>query len=149
MKSFAAPRFRPLLLAAAAVACLAAAAATVRADIQQPPGAEHGPTRKLGRAISNLFLGFTEVPVTVAQVNDDEGNAAAAAYGVIRGVGRGFARTGVGFYELLFFPFPLTKSTYRPVLRPEVPWIHSGYQEFPPELGWESRYGYPRQTGSN
>ncbi len=123
--------------------------AAVRADIQAPPGAEHGPTRKLGRAVGNLFLGFTEVPVTIAQVNDDEGNAAAASYGVIRGFGRGFARTGVGFYEFLLWPFPLHKGTYRPTLRPEVPWILSGYQEFPPELGWESRYGYPRATGSN
>ena len=127
--------------------CIAAVAA--RADIQAPPGAEQGPTRKLGRAVSNLFLGFTEVPVAIAQVNDDEGNAAAVSYGVIRGFGRGFARTGVGFYELLFWPFPLHKSSYRPTLRPEVPWILSGYQEFPPELGWESRYGYPRTTGSN
>ena len=122
---------------------------TARADIQAPPGADHGPTRKLSRAVSNLFLGFTEVPVTIAQVNSDEGNSAAVSYGVIRGFGRGFARTGVGFYELLFWPFPLNKSSYRPTLRPEVPWILSGYQEFPPELGWETRYGYPRATGSN
>ncbi|MBV9127641.1 MAG: exosortase system-associated protein, TIGR04073 family [Verrucomicrobia bacterium] len=130
-----------------AASCFLALGATVaRADIQQPPGAEQGPTRKLGRAIANLGLGFLEVPDTIGQVNEDEGNAAAWTYGVIRGFGRGFARTGAGFYELLFWPFPLTKSTYRPVLRPNVPWIRSGYQEFPPELAWESRYQYARAT---
>ena len=30
------------------------------------------------------------------------------------------------------------------LLRSDVPWIHAGYQEFPPELGNESKYPYVR-----
>ncbi|HEY5036162.1 MAG TPA: exosortase system-associated protein, TIGR04073 family, partial [Chthoniobacterales bacterium] len=110
-------------------------ALAARADIQDPPSADHGPTRKLARGISNMLFGWSEIPVTVGKVNEDEGNAAAASYGVIRGTGRAFARFGVGFYEAVLWPIPVYKGTYDPVLRSDVPWIHRGYSEFPPELG--------------
>ncbi len=119
-------------------------AATSGADIQDPPAADYGPTRKLGRGLSNMIFGLTEIPVTIAKVNSDEGNAAAAGYGVIRGTGRGFARVGVGFYEALLWPIPVYKGTYLPVLRSDIPWIHRGYSEFPPELGNETKYQYVR-----
>ena len=115
------------------------------ADIQDPPAADHGPTRKLGRGLSNMVFGWTEIPVTIAKVNSDEGNYAAAGYGVIRGTGRAFARFGVGFYEVLLWPFPIYKGTYLPILRSDVPWIHRGYSEFPPEPGNETKYPYVRQ----
>jgi putative exosortase-associated protein (TIGR04073 family) len=114
------------------------------ADIQDPPAADHGPTRKLSRGFSNMVFGWTEIPVTIARTNSNEGNAAAASYGVIRGTGRAFARFGVGFYELLLWPFPVYKGTYFPILRSEIPWIHRGYSEFPPELGNETKYPYVR-----
>lgn len=132
--------------------CCLLALATVpaaRADIQAPPGADQSPTRKLSRGIANMTMGFTEVPVTIATTNEYEGNAAAWTLGVIKGFGRGFARTGVGFYEVLTWPFPTEKGKYTPTLRREVPWILNGYQEFPPELGFETRYRYTRTTGSN
>ncbi len=116
----------------------------VRADIQDPPAADYGPTRKLSRGIANMFIGVTEIPVTIAKVNEDEGNAAAATYGVIRGTGRAFARFGVGFYEAILWPIPVYKGTYYPVLRSDIPWIHRGYSEFPPELGNEAKYPYVR-----
>ena len=37
------------------------------ADIQDPPSNDYGPTRKLGRALSNFFLAPAEIPVTVAR----------------------------------------------------------------------------------
>ncbi len=114
------------------------------ADIQDPPAADYGPTRKLGRGISNVLFGWTEIPVTIGKVNSEEGNAAAASYGVIRGTGRAFARFGVGFYEALLWPIPVYKETYYPVLRSDIPWIHRGYSEFPPELGNETKYPYVR-----
>lgn len=114
------------------------------ADIQDPPAADQSPTRKLSRGLANMVLGWTEIPVTIGKVNSDEGNAAAASYGVVRGTGRAFARFGVGFYEALLFPIPVYKDTYAPVLRSDVPWIHRGYSEFPPELGNESKYPYVR-----
>ena len=77
-------------------------------------------------------------------MNEEAGNSAAATYGVIKGTGRAFARLGVGFYEALLWPIPVYKGTYHPVLRSDIPWIHRGYSEFPPELGNESKYNYVR-----
>ena len=119
--------------------------ATSLADIQDPPSADYGPTRKLGRGLSNMFFGLTEIPVTIGQINTNQGNAAAASYGVVRGTGRTFARFGVGFYEALLWPIPVYKDSYRPVLPSDIPWIHRGYGEYPPELGNESKYPYVRQ----
>ena len=113
------------------------------ADIQDPPSNDYGPTRKLGRGLSNFFLGSAEIPVTVAKINKDEGNAAAAGYGVVRGVGRSAARHFAGLVEILSFPFPV-HGTYYPLLPSDIPWIHAGYAEFPPELGNESKYSYVR-----
>ncbi|HEY1583766.1 MAG TPA: exosortase system-associated protein, TIGR04073 family [Chthoniobacterales bacterium] len=124
---------------------LAAFSAASLADIQDPPSNDYGPTRKLGRGLSNMVFGWTEIPVTIAKVNDQEGNSAAAGYGVIRGTGRAFARFGVGVYEALLWPIPVYKGTYFPVLRSDIPWIHRGYAEFPPELGNETKYPYVRQ----
>ena len=126
------------------VLCVAGFAVTSLADIQDPPAADHGPTRKLGRGLSNMVFGWAEIPAAIGKVNNEEGNAAAAGYGVVRGTGRAFARFGVGFYEALLWPFPVYKGTYLPVLRSDIPWIHRGYSEFPPELGNESKYHYVR-----
>jgi len=114
------------------------------ADIQDPPSNDYGPTRKLGRGLSNLVFGIAELPVTIAKINEREGNSAAAGYGVVRGLGRSGARMGSGLFEFLTFPFPMTRRTYYPLLPSEVPYIHAGYQEFPPELGNESKYPYVR-----
>ena len=122
----------------------AAVAAASLADIQDPPSNDHGPTRKLGRGIANVMWGWSEIYPTVATVNTKEGNSAAAGYGVMRGVGRGFARFGVGLYETFLFPFPLNHGTYMPVLPSDIRYIHTGYSEFPTELGNESKYNYIR-----
>ena len=114
------------------------------ADIQDPPSHDYGPTRKLGRGLSNLVFGIAELPVTIAKINEQEGNAAAAGYGVVRGLGRSGARVGSGLFEFLTFPFPTNHRTYYPLLPSDVPYIHAGYQEFPPELGNESKYPYVR-----
>jgi putative exosortase-associated protein (TIGR04073 family) len=114
------------------------------ADIQDPPMNDYGPTRKLGRGIANIAFGFLEIPETVAEVNERDGNAAAATYGVVRGVGRFFFRMGMGIYEVTTHPFPTYRESYRPPYKMQTPWIHGGYEEFPPELGNESRYRYIR-----
>ncbi len=124
--------------------CIVGFAVTSRADIQDPPAADYGPTRKLGRGLSNMAFGWSEIPVTIGKINSTEGNSAAAGYGVVRGTGRAFARFGVGFYEAILWPIPIYKDTYYPVLRSDIPWIHRGYSEFPPELGNESKYPYVR-----
>jgi putative exosortase-associated protein (TIGR04073 family) len=113
-------------------------------DIQDPPANDYGPTRKLGRGLSNFFLAPTEIPVTIAKINTDEGNSAAAGYGVVRGVGRAATRHVAGFLEIVLWPFPAWRESYYPLLPSDIPYIHAGYSEFPPELGNESKYPYVR-----
>jgi putative exosortase-associated protein (TIGR04073 family) len=117
---------------------------TVLGDIQDPPANDYGPTRKLGRGLSNFFIAPAEVFVTVTTVNTYDGNSAAAGYGVVRGVGRSGARHIAGLIEMLTFPFPIWRDSYYPMLPPDIPYIHAGYSEFPPELGNESKYPYVR-----
>jgi putative exosortase-associated protein (TIGR04073 family) len=121
-----------------------ASAGSAMADIQDPPGNDYGPTRKLGRGIGNLLFASSELPVSVCNVNKEEGNAAAASYGIVRGLGRSTARHFTGIFEILTFPFPIWRDSYRPVLPSDIPYIHGGYSEFPPELGFETKYPYCR-----
>jgi putative exosortase-associated protein (TIGR04073 family) len=114
------------------------------ADIQDPPSNDYGPTRKLGRGLSNFFLAPAEIPVTIAKINEDEGNSAAFGYGVMRGLGRSATRHIAGFLEIVLWPVPAWKQSYYPLLPSDIPWIHAGYPEFPPELGNESKYPYVR-----
>ena len=117
---------------------------TAFADIQDPPSNDYGPTRKLGRGLSNLLLAHSEIFVTVTTVNTNEGNSAAAGYGVVRGVGRSAVRRVAGLLEILTFPAPDWRQSYYPLLPSNIPYIHAAYSEFPPELGNESKYPYVR-----
>ncbi len=119
-------------------------ASSAFADIQDPPSNDYGPTRKLGRGLSNLILAPAEIPVTIAKVNEDEGNAAAFGYGVVRGVGRSATRHIAGLLEILLWPVPAFRQSYYPILPSDVRYIHAGYSEFPPELGNETKYPYVR-----
>jgi hypothetical protein len=62
----------------------------------------------------------------------------------VRGVGRSYMRFHAGLFEIFSFPFPVNRGTYYPILPPHIPYIHAGYEEFPPELGNESKYPYVR-----
>lgn len=123
---------------------LVVGASVAFADIQSPPASDYGPTRKLGRGIANIAFGSSELLVSMEEVNNADGNAAMWSYGVVRGVGRTLARLGFGVYEVALFPFPTYKGSYRPPYKSDIPWIHCGYSEFPPELGFETRYNYCR-----
>ena len=130
------------LLAAALVFGFASASF---ADIQDPPGNDYGPTRKLGRGLANVVFGVAELPVQIARVNEREGNSAALSYGVVRGLGRTCMRFHAGLWEIFSFPFPANRGTYYPILPGHIRHIHGGYEEFPPELGNESKYPYVRK----
>ncbi|MEI6350138.1 MAG: exosortase system-associated protein, TIGR04073 family [Verrucomicrobiota bacterium] len=120
------------------------------ADIQNPPAAEQTPIRKLGRGLSNILYGISEMPYTICSVNDDLGNNAAFSYGVVKGLHRSVYRFGMGWYEVVTFPIPHYKHSYRQPYPSNIPWIHNGYTEFPPELGNESRLDYVREySGDN
>jgi putative exosortase-associated protein (TIGR04073 family) len=119
-------------------------AATSFADIQDPPGNDYGPTRKLGRGLANVVFGMAEFPVQIARVNEREGNSAALSYGVVRGLGRTYMRFHAGLWEMFSFPFACNQGTYYPILPGHIRHIHGGYEEFPPELGNDSKYPYVR-----
>ena len=126
------------------IAILFLLSASVFADIQDPPMNDYGPTRKLGRGIANIAFGVTEITSSACEMNEREGNSAGFSYGVVKGTGRFLARLGFGVYEVVTFPFPTTRSSYRPPYRSNIPWINGGYEEFPPELGFQTRYRYVR-----
>jgi putative exosortase-associated protein (TIGR04073 family) len=119
---------------------------TAKADIHDPPANDFGPTRKLGRGLANLMFGITELSEQPNLMNEREGNNAAWSYGIVQGVGRFLARIHYGVYEVATFPFPSTRGSYRPPYKSNVPWIHGGLEEFPPELGNKSRYRYVRSV---
>jgi putative exosortase-associated protein (TIGR04073 family) len=124
-------------------------AASAYADIQDPPANDFGPTRKLGRGLANVLYGATELITQPTEINYFEGNTAMASYGFVRGISRFFFREGAGVWEVLSFPFATNRGTYKPPYRSNIPWIHGGYEEFPPELGFESRYRYNHEYYSS
>ncbi len=115
------------------------------ADIQSPPASQHTPVRKLGRGISNVLYGWSEIPFTMSATNDVEGNSAAFGFGIVQGVHRAFYRFGKGIYEIATSPAPTYKGSYRPPYSSAYIWgAYHGYTEFPPELGFETRFNYSR-----
>src|ERR1044071_38062 len=103
-------------------ALVAGIASCAFADIQDPPSNNYGPTRKLGRGISNVVFGIAELPVTISKINEREGNSA-AGYGVVRGLGRSYLRFHAGLFEIFSFPFPVHRGGYYPILRPSIPYL--------------------------
>jgi hypothetical protein len=63
---------------------------------------------------------------------------------MVRGIGRSATRHVAGFLEAVLAPFPAWRESYYPLLPSDIPYIHAGYSEFPPELGNESKYPYVR-----
>jgi hypothetical protein len=59
-------------------------------------------------------------------------------------VGRVAYRFGAGWVELFTWPFPTYKGSYRPFYQSDIPWVNGGYSEFPPELGFETKFHYTR-----
>lgn len=84
-----------------------------------------GPEEKLGRGIGNVteLARMGEVRRAMEQTALWEGTDKAYTTGVIRGLNRSFARTGVGLYEIITFPFP----TYDPIFLPEQPVYPDSY----------------------
>ena len=64
--------------------------------------------RKLGRGMSNTMeiIRFGEARRTVEQTALFEGADVGYTYGVIHGLNRTLARTGIGLYEVVTCPFP-------------------------------------------
>lgn len=120
---------------------LLATAASVSADIQAPPGNKYNSTRKLGRAISNILYGVSEIPESIARVSKREGSKSGWSHGLVLGTSKAYKRLGYGFYELFTFRCPTYKGTFKPPYekcgtdaRMEMDPTY-GFSEFPPELG--------------
>ncbi len=128
-------------------------AGTALADIQAPPASEYTATRKLGRALGNIFYAIEEIPLTIIRWNSREGAYAGASVGIVDGFARTFNRMGYGFYELVTFWAPTYKNSYRPPyqgscgrsgLKEYNVW--SGFSEFPAELGAQGKHGSTRSS---
>jgi len=99
------------------------------------------PLKKLGRGVCNIGFGVLEVPITIYDVNQEEGALASLTYGTFMGLGLTVARISVGLVEVVTFLMPLPGCPddpndagwgYGPIMRPE--WVvdpnHNSYNLF-------------------
>ena len=77
-----------------------------------------GATRKLGRGLSNVGLGWVELFKGVQSVADEKGFWAGLTWGPLYGAANAVKRTGVGVIETLTFPAD-GGNHYEPVFQPE------------------------------
>jgi len=84
-----------------------------------------GPEQKLGRGLNNVteFARMGEIRRSMEQTGVWEGSDKVYTTGFIRGFNRSVARTAVGLYEVVTFPFP----SYDPVFFPENPVYPDSY----------------------
>jgi putative exosortase-associated protein (TIGR04073 family) len=114
------------MMAVLLVVALAASATSTWAQVYDPSG-EFAPTTgfekamtKLGRGLSNVFLGWAEIPMTFDR-NLKKGKPFAYLFGVapVLGSARALLRTGTGVFEVVTFPFSDRDVNYEPILEPE------------------------------
>jgi hypothetical protein len=131
------------------------AASTLLADIQEPPLLQYTAVRKLARGISNMQGAHMELLDVLLHANDLEPYKLARGtndfnlglYPIFEGVRRTIVRFHLGVFETVTFPFTVPSPTFKPLLKSTVPWVSTGYEEFPPSLGLQERYDYGR-TGT-
>jgi putative exosortase-associated protein (TIGR04073 family) len=88
-------------------------------DLPKPTGLEKSLT-KLGRGLSNILLGWAEIPVTFDK-KYKEGKPLGYLVGVVPvlGTARALMRTGTGVFEAVTFPFSDEAVNFEAVLEPE------------------------------
>lgn len=88
-------------------------------DLPKPTGVEKALT-KLGRGLSNVMLGWAEIPVTFDQ-KLKQGKPLGYLLGVVPvlGTARAVMRTSTGVFEMVTFPFSDRDVNYEAVLEPE------------------------------
>ncbi|MEE8360222.1 MAG: exosortase system-associated protein, TIGR04073 family [Candidatus Omnitrophota bacterium] len=72
---------------------------------------------KLGRGILNTLTGFWEVPLKMIRISKVEGMPMGLTIGLLKGLGWGVYRTGVGIYEILTFAIP-APAGYESIMDP-------------------------------
>jgi len=86
-------------------------------EMVSPAAAEKGV-----RGLANAGLGVVvELPKTVYYDTLENGPLYGLTVGVLEGLSWGIARTLVGIYEVVTFPFPAPEG-YRPILTPAYPY---------------------------
>ncbi len=73
---------------------------------------------KLLRGVGNILTGWLEIPMNIYNTSVEENAFVGMTVGLAKGVGMTVARTCVGAYETITFPFPIPED-YRPILDPE------------------------------
>ena len=87
--------------------------------------------KKLTRGFVNIVTGWVELPKRIQQTSEESGALSGFTWGLLRGLGYGFARTAAGLYELVTFPFPAPPD-YEPVIQPEYVFTTSDQETSPP-----------------
>ncbi len=78
--------------------------------------------QKAVRGLANTGLGVVvELPKTVYYDTLEDGPLYGLTVGVLEGLSWGIARTLVGVYEIVTFPFPIPEG-YRPIYKPGYPY---------------------------
>jgi putative exosortase-associated protein (TIGR04073 family) len=80
-----------------------------------------GPEEKLGRGIRNTYevVQLSGLRRSVEQTSVWNSPAEGYTTGVVKGVNLSLARTGVGLYEILTFPFPPYHPVFTKYISPE------------------------------
>ena len=76
-----------------------------------------GPEQKLGRGLSNSLepVRLGEMGRSIEQANLFDSPNTGYATGLVRGIDRTLARTGLGIWEIVTFPFPNHEKSYAPI----------------------------------
>lgn len=116
----------PLVLLAAIVLLLcslgAAAADDYRTIETSPPqDVVNGMATKAGRGLSNMALGWLEIPKQIYVTSKEDGAAKGALIGPFKGIGMTLVRTIVGVAEFTTF-FVSSPGFYDPYFDPAYVW---------------------------
>ena len=101
-----------------------------------------GPEQKFGRGIGNMteFARMGEMQRSVEQAGIFEGPDTGMATGVVRGVNRTLARTGVGIYEVITAPFPPYGPVWTSYLSPRPLYPDSFHPTHPASTAFDTDY---------
>jgi len=80
-----------------------------------------GMSHKIVRGVSNVTLGWWELPKQVYQTFREDGVAMGLSVGPLKGIGMTLVRTLSGVGEIFTFPFPFP-GFYDPYFEPEFAW---------------------------
>jgi putative exosortase-associated protein (TIGR04073 family) len=120
-------RIRPLMAAGLLLAvCLCAQPSHGSDDFKTvenstPQEVTGGMSLKIVRGISNVTLGWWELPKQVSKTFHEDGVAMGLSVGPLKGIGMTLVRTLSGVGEVFTFPFPYP-GFYDPYFEPEFVW---------------------------